>query len=86
MSLEKVKIKSKKSIGIQPVYDINVPGPHHYLLDSGIVSHNSGFIYASSIVVAMKKLKLKEASELLGEKYKMNKKKIYELGLALKNQ
>lgn len=60
MSLQKVKIKSKKSIGIQPVYDICVPEVHHYLLDSGVVSHNSGFIYASSIVVAMKKLKLKE--------------------------
>lgn len=60
MSLKKIKIKSKKSIGIKPVYDISVPGPHHYLLDSGIVSHNSGFIYASSIVVALKKLKLKE--------------------------
>jgi len=60
MSLEKVKIKSKRSIGIKPVYDISVPGAHHYLLDSGVVSHNSGFIYASSIVIAMRKLKLKE--------------------------
>jgi hypothetical protein len=60
MSLEQVKIKNKKSVGVHTVYDICVPGAHHYLLDSGIVSHNSGFIYASSIVVAMKKLKLKE--------------------------
>lgn len=60
MSLNKVKIKSKKSIGIQPVYDICVPPAHHYILDSGIISHNSGFVFASSIVVAMKKLKLKE--------------------------
>lgn len=59
MSLEKVKIVHKQSIGVQPVYDISVPGAHHYLLDSGVVSHNSGFIYASSIVVAMRKLKLK---------------------------
>lgn len=68
MSLQEVKIKSKKSVGIQPVYDICVPGPHHYILDSGVVSHNSGFIYASSIVVAMKKLKLKEDED--GEKTK----------------
>jgi hypothetical protein len=60
MSLQKTKIKSKKSIGVQSVFDISVPGAHHYLLDSGVVSHNSGFIYASSIVVAMRKLKLKE--------------------------
>lgn len=55
-----VKIKSKVSAGIKPVYDICVPGPHHYILGNGVVSHNSGFIYASSIVIAMRKLKLKE--------------------------
>ena len=60
MSLQKIKIKSKKNIGIKKVYDISVPVAHHYLLDSGVVSHNSGFIYASSIVVAMQKRKLKE--------------------------
>jgi hypothetical protein len=72
MNLKTVKIKSKKSIGIVPVYDICVPGPNHYFLESGVVSHNSGFVYASSILVAMKKLKLKEdedgnkTSEVLG--------------------
>ena len=60
MTLKKIKIKNIKSIGLHTVYDINVPGEHHYLLENGIISHNSGFIYASSIVVAMKKLKLKE--------------------------
>ncbi len=33
----------------------------------------------------LKTMKLKDASELLGEKYGMNKKKIYELGLSFKN-
>ena len=60
MTLKKIKIKNIKSIGLHTVYDINVPGEHHYLLESGIISHNSGFIYASSIVIAMKKMKLKE--------------------------
>lgn len=60
MNLTQVKIKSKKSIGVQPVYDLCVPNEHHYILDNGIVSHNSGFIYASSIVVALGKLNLKE--------------------------
>lgn len=60
MSFTKVKIKNKHSIGIRPVYDISVSDAQHYLLESGVVSHNSGFIYASSIVVAMRKLKLKE--------------------------
>ncbi len=60
IKLKKIKIKSKKSIGVHPVYDIEVEGSHHYILENGVVSHNSGFMYASSVVVAMKKLKLKE--------------------------
>jgi hypothetical protein len=60
---KKVKIESKSSIGTGDVYDIEVENAHHYILEDGTVSHNSGFIYASSIVVAMKKMKLKEDAE-----------------------
>jgi hypothetical protein len=63
MNLGKVKIVNKKSIGIKPVFDICVAEDHHYILEDGIISHNSGFVYASSILVAMKKLKLKEDEE-----------------------
>ena len=54
-----LKVKKKKSVGIKRVYDISVGEGGHYLLENGAVSHNSGFIYASSIVIAMDKLKLK---------------------------
>lgn len=53
-----VKTGEKKA-----VYDIQVRDEHSYILENGSISHNSGFIYASSIVVAMKKLKLKEDEE-----------------------
>ena len=58
--LREVKIKKKYENGFVDVYDIHVPDVHHYILDNGVVSHNSGFIYASSIVVAIQKRKLKE--------------------------
>ena len=57
------KLKVVKKIvndDVKHVYDIEVDTDHHYLLENGIVSHNSGPIYASSIVIAMRKLKLKE--------------------------
>lgn len=57
------KLKVVKKIvndDVKHVYDIEVDTDHHYLLENGIVSHNSGPIYASSIVLAMRKLKLKE--------------------------
>lgn len=58
--LETIKVISKKSIGVVPVYDLSVGEEHNYILGNNIVSHNSGMIFASSIVVAIKKLKLKE--------------------------
>lgn len=60
MALKKIKIKRKTPLGVKKVYDISVPDEHHYILDNGVVSHNSGFIFASSMVIAIKKLKLKE--------------------------
>ena len=41
------------------VYDIQVADTANYILKDGVVSHNSGLIYGSSIVVASKKYKLK---------------------------
>ncbi len=38
----------------------------------------------AELAALLKKVKLKAAAEILGEKYNMNKKKIYELGLTLK--
>lgn len=63
MKLSKVVINKKQSVGIKQVYDICVPPEHYYILKNGIISHNSGFIYASSIVVALQRLKLKEDEE-----------------------
>jgi hypothetical protein len=53
-------IKKTESSDLTTVHDIQVENAKHYILENGTVSHNSGFIYASSVVVAMKKLKLKE--------------------------
>jgi hypothetical protein len=57
---ETIKIIKKENIGTQDVYDIEIENNHHYILENGVISHNSGFVYASSIVLAMRKLKLKE--------------------------
>ena len=42
------------------VHDIEVENAHHYILENNLISHNSGPIFAASILVAMKKGKLKE--------------------------
>lgn len=59
--MKKLKInKIEKYDNIKDVYDIQVEDTSNYVLHNGIISHNSGAIYASSIVLATKKLKLKE--------------------------
>ena len=59
--MKKLKIvKKTENTQLTDVYDIEVANEHHYLLDNGVVSHNSGLVYAASIVVAMVKRKLKE--------------------------
>ena len=47
-------------IGQLPVYDISVKEAESYILQNGILSHNSGPTYAASIVVVLQKRKLKE--------------------------
>jgi len=41
------KIKSIKSIGVHHVYDLNTPKHHNFILDNGILSHNSGKSWSS---------------------------------------
>lgn len=59
MSTIKIK-KIEKNTEVKPVYDVQVEDTGNYVLENGTLSHNSGFVYASSIVVASQKLKLKE--------------------------
>lgn len=58
-------IKIEK-IGKQPVYDIEVSDVNHYILANGVVSHNSGSKYASSITISLTKAKEKDGDEVIG--------------------
>lgn len=54
--MKKLKIVKKTHNTIEkPVYDIEVKNNHHYILENGVVSHNSGPIYAASILLVMEK-------------------------------
>lgn len=41
------QIKSIKKIGTKPVYDISVEDAEHYILENGVVTHNTGSVYNS---------------------------------------
>lgn len=82
MNLSKVKIKSKRFLKeTETVYDVQVKDAHHYLLESGIVSHNSigGYIptinikggnagiYNCSIILTLTKANLKSDKQMDGK-------------------
>lgn len=62
-----MKIKSVKKLDqVEKVYDFTVEKEHNYILENGVVTHNSGGIYAASTVITLSKAKLKEGTEIIG--------------------
>ncbi len=60
------KIKSITSVGMGKVYDISVEKYENYILENGVVTHNSGLQYASSTIVYLSKSKEKDGTEVIG--------------------
>lgn len=56
-----MKIKNIKKTSSQRVYDISVEDTHSYVLENGVVTHNSGAVYAASTELRLSKAKEKDA-------------------------
>jgi intein/homing endonuclease len=69
------KIKSITSVGKGNVYDISVEKYENYILENGVVTHNSGLQYASSTIVYLSKSKEKDGTEIIGNIIKATTKK-----------
>lgn len=52
-----MQIVSIKKVKTEPVYDITVKNAGHYILENGVITHNSGLDYAASTVVFLSKSK-----------------------------
>ena len=61
-----LKVKSVKKNKNNKVYDVKVNEDAHYILENGIVSHNSGLKYAASTIVYLSKKKVKEGTDVIG--------------------
>lgn len=55
-----MKITSIKQIQSEPVYDFTVDTAHHYILENGVITHNSGLEYAASTILFLSKKKDKD--------------------------
>ena len=60
------KIKSITSVGDGDVYDISVEKYENYILENGVVTHNSGLQYAASTIIYLSKSKEKDGTEVIG--------------------
>jgi hypothetical protein len=68
-----MKIVSKKQIGKREVYDITVKDVHHYVLENGVVTHNSSVTYAANTIFVITKAQDKAADgELNGWHFTLN--------------
>jgi hypothetical protein len=65
MKIVKV-LKIEKQSQPSRVFDITVQDDHHYVLENGLVSHNSGSRYAASTVLFLSKRKEKVDNEVVG--------------------
>lgn len=77
------KIKSIKKVGTGEVFDISVAENENYILENGVVTHNSGVIYSSSTIIELSKSKEKEGVDVVGN---IIKAKTFKSRLSKENQ
>lgn len=70
-----MKIKNIKKIGKLPCYDISVKDAEHYILENGVVSHNTGVMYSANTVLFVTKAQEKEGSDLVGYNFTLKAEK-----------
>jgi hypothetical protein len=58
-----MKITSIKKVQSEPVYDFTVKVAHHYILENGVITHNSGLEYAASTILFLSKKKDKQLDD-----------------------
>lgn len=68
----RMKIKSIVKIGTQPVYDISVKDAEHYVLENGIVTHNTGSYYSADTILVIGRQQEKDGTELIGFNFVIN--------------
>ena len=69
-----MKVKSVKKIGKLPVYDISVADNQQYILENGIVSHNTGAYYGADNIwiIGRQQDKDKKENEINGYHFIIN--------------
>ena len=67
-----MKVTNITKIGKLPVYDITVADVNHYVLENGVVTHNTGPMYSSDTIIIFGKSQEKDGTDLAGWTFTMN--------------
>lgn len=70
-----MKIKSVIPVGRKKVYDISVKDAEHYVLENGVVTHNTGSYYAADNIYILGRQQEKEGTEVIGYNFIINVEK-----------
>lgn len=70
-----MQIKSVKSVGKRKVYDISVKDAEHYVLENGVVTHNTGSYYSADNIFVLGRQQEKEGTEITGYNFIINVEK-----------
>lgn len=70
-----MKIKSIRKVGKLPVYDISVLDAEHYVLENGVITHNTGSYYSSDNIFIIGRQQEKEGTEVAGYNFIINVEK-----------
>ena len=70
-----MKVTNIKSVGKKEVYDISVQDAEHYVLENGVITHNTGLIYSANQAFIIGKSQEKDGTELSGWNFTLNVEK-----------
>ena len=70
-----MQIKSVTSVGKRKVYDISVKDAEHYVLENGVVTHNTGSYYSADNIFILGRQQEKEGTDLIGYNFVINVEK-----------
>lgn len=74
-----MKIKKIKNVGKKPVYDLSINtenyNDQHYVLENGVVSHNTGIYYSSDNIWIIGRQQNKVGTEIQGYHFVINVEK-----------
>lgn len=67
-----MRVTNVTRVGTKKVYDISVKDAEHYVLENGVVTHNTGVYYSANQIFIIGRSQEKEGTDVIGYKFTIN--------------